>query len=129
MHRHSKQREAILGQLAAHCDHPTAETLYAELKESMPSLSLATVYRNLKQLEDWGDVVSVVTDGARRYDYNTEPHSHFFCRECGAVIDYMTGAEEILEIGRRNFAGIVETCSSNFYGICPDCKMHRDGSH
>ena len=40
----------------------------------MPNLSIATVYRNLKQLEGMGEISTIITDGATRYDYNVKPH-------------------------------------------------------
>lgn len=121
MTKFSRQREAIKNQLSCRYDHPTAETLYSELKETIPNLSIATVYRNLKQLEEWGEVVAITTDGATRYDANTHPHSHFFCRSCGSVIDLDCDNSEILEIGRRAGLHGVEGCSANFYGVCSDC--------
>lgn len=121
MVKRSKQRDAIMNQLQGRTDHPTAETLYAELKETMPNLGIATVYRNLKQLEEWGDIAMIQTDGAKRYDYNPVPHSHFFCTECGAVLDLDYGNDEILRIGQNAFGGEVTSCVSNFYGRCSDC--------
>ncbi len=121
MIKHSKQRDAIMNQLRDRYDHPTAETLYAELKEVIPNLSMATVYRNLKQLHDWGEIISITTDGATRYDARTNPHSHFFCRECGAVTDLDYDSSEILELGRRSGIGQIEGCSANFYGVCSGC--------
>ncbi|MFR8974792.1 MAG: transcriptional repressor, partial [Eubacteriales bacterium] len=41
----SKQRESILNYLRNTKEHPTAERIYADLKPSLPNLSLATVYR------------------------------------------------------------------------------------
>ena len=87
MTRYSRQREAIRKQLSNRGDHPTAETLYAELKQDFPELSLATVYRNLGQLVSWGEVARIDAYGAARFDWVVEPHSHFFCRGCGCVID------------------------------------------
>ncbi len=121
MARHSRKRDAIMNSLSGRTDHPTAETLYSELKDDIPDLSLATVYRNLKQLEEWGEVVCITTDGAARYDYNVRPHSHFFCRICGSVSDLDYDNDSILAIGRKSCSGIVEACSSNFYGVCQDC--------
>ena len=123
--RHSKKRDAVLQQLSYRTDHPTAETLYTELKEMIPDLSLATVYRNLKQLEECGELVSITTDGATRFDINTKPHSHFFCRECKSVTDLDYDNEAILAIGRSQFGGIIEACSSNFYGVCPHCAAKQ----
>ena len=125
MIKYSKQRQAIKDQLLNRGDHPTAETLYSELKPSMPNLSIATVYRNLKQLEDMGEVSAIITDGATRYDYNVKPHAHFFCNRCGAVLDLDADNNRIVEIGRKNFVGTIEGCEVNFYGICPECMSNK----
>ena len=50
MLKHSKQRDAIEQFLATRYDHPTAETVYLNLREDYPKISLATVYRNLSLL-------------------------------------------------------------------------------
>lgn len=126
MSRHSRKRDAILNQLSDRYDHPTAETLYAELKDAIPDLSLATVYRNLKQLEEWGELISITTEGATRFDRNVRPHSHFFCRKCGSVKDLDNDNEAILAIGQQNYAGLIENCASNFYGVCPECLKAGD---
>ncbi len=120
MVKYSKQREAIKEKLIGRTDHPTAETLYAELKAELPNLSVATVYRNLSQLVEWGEIHRIVAEGATRFDPNVCPHSHFFCRKCGAVLD-MQGDEDILRRAQAHFGGKVESCTSNFYGICPEC--------
>lgn len=120
MVKYSKQREAIKQKLIGRTDHPTAETLYAELKTEMPNLSVATVYRNLSQLEEWGEIHRIVVEGATRFDPNVQPHSHFFCRKCGAVLD-MKDDVDTLKQAQSNFSGKVESCTSRFYGICPEC--------
>lgn len=121
MIKYSKQRQAIKDQLSNRGDHPTAETLYSELKTSMPNLSIATVYRNLKQLEGMGEISTIITDGATRYDYDVKPHAHFFCNGCGAVIDIDTDKEQIVKFGQEKFSGSIEGCEVNFYGLCPGC--------
>ncbi|WP_314021198.1 Fur family transcriptional regulator [Mogibacterium diversum] len=121
MIKYSKQRQAIKDQLSNRGDHPTAETLYSELKACMPNLSIATVYRNLKQLEGMGEISTIITDGATRYDYNVKPHAHFFCNRCGAVLDIDTDKEQIVKIGQGSFTGSIEGCEVNFYGLCTDC--------
>lgn len=44
--KYSKQREHILKTLRENVIHPTADEIYALARKGMPSLSLATVYRN-----------------------------------------------------------------------------------
>ena len=86
--RYSPKREAILECLRSTHNHPAAEWVYAQLKPSIPDLSLATVYRNLGQFRKDGTIQVIGNvDGEERYDGDTSPHSHFICRSCGKVAD------------------------------------------
>ena len=87
MQRHSKQRDAILENLCSRYDHPTAEDLYFSLKPDIPALSLATVYRNLSQLETDGKIIRIGSGGTARYDGNISPHYHLSCLKCSGVVD------------------------------------------
>ena len=122
MVKYSRQREAIRNRLAGRLDHPTAETLYAELKNDYPNLSLATVYRNLKQMAENGEIGSISTESATRYDPNTMPHSHFFCRKCGCVLDIDEDGAAVARMAQGGFGGVIESCSTNYYGVCPQCS-------
>ena len=57
---YSRQRDIILQTLKANVVHPTAEYLYAVLKEKEPNISLATLYRNLNQLSDNGIIKKTI---------------------------------------------------------------------
>ena len=61
---YSRQRAEVLDQIREHEDHPTADVIFAELRQKDPSISLATVYRNLKLLSDLGAIFSDVKTGA-----------------------------------------------------------------
>ena len=66
---YSRQRQLIWDAVTQGGGHPTAEELYQRLKPDNPALSLATVYRNLRQLEACGRLRRVaVPDGSDRYD-------------------------------------------------------------
>src|SRR5918911_2861544 len=68
--------------------HVTAEQLYAELAEQVPSLSAATVYDTLDLLDELGLIRRVSTPrGATTYDSRPEDHHHMICRVCGRVED------------------------------------------
>ena len=56
MLKYSRQREAIKSFLMTRYDHPTAETVYLNIKEEFPNISLGTVYRNLSLLSDIGEI-------------------------------------------------------------------------
>ena len=86
--RYSHQREAIYSYLVANKAHPTAETIYTALREQIPDLSLGTVYRNLKLLEDMGKVRRIsILQGSDRYDAVCCDHVHFICQNCGELQD------------------------------------------
>ena len=77
MQRYSRQREAVLENLRARYDHPTADMIYTDLKKSFPNLSLGTVYRNLAVLCEAGTILKIGTsgDGKERYDGHIHPLS------------------------------------------------------
>ena len=88
MRRKSKKRQAILDCLLNTDEHPTAEIIYNRLKPDFPDLSLATVYRNLGQLEESGEIRSMFSPtGSIRFDGNTSDHIHAVCLKCGSVMD------------------------------------------
>lgn len=90
--KHSKHRELILEAVCHRLDHPSADAVYQHLRSSQPSLSLATVYRNLGQLCQTGQLRRVPVPGASdRYDGNLSHHDHMICDRCGAVTDFDGG--------------------------------------
>lgn len=124
MLKYSRQREAIKLFLADRCDHPTAETVYLGIKQEFPNISLGTVYRNLSLLSEIGEIQKLSTGvGPDRFDGNAEPHYHFNCRKCGAVLDLaVKGLEHINVLAAQDFDGEIEGHITYFYGTCPDCR-------
>lgn len=127
MIKHSKQRDAILDYLRSVTCHPTADTVYENVREKMPNISLGTVYRNLNMLADAGEILRLSCGGTSdRYDGCAKPHYHFLCRECGEVSDLeMDGLEHINVIAGANFEGIIEGHFTYFYGCCPECRKAK----
>lgn len=121
--KYSRQRESIKEFLAARTDHPTADTVYTNLRKTFPNISLGTVYRNLSLLSDMGEIIKISTgDGADRFDGRTAPHNHFVCRQCHRVIDLdMENIDSIMDVAEKNFAGSIDHYVVNFYGVCGDC--------
>lgn len=74
----SPKRDRILEVIRGTKSHPTAEWVYLKLKDEMPELSLATVYRNLEQLTAAGELLKLSGDTSR-FDGNTEGHYHITC--------------------------------------------------
>ena len=122
----SRQRAAILSFLESRKDHPTAELVYSGVKEEFPSISLGTVYRNLNQLSEAGMIAkhSFGVLGVDHFDYNTNPHQHFVCSQCNAVIDLPVNDHDFSSIdaeAAKGFDGLIQGHRLYFCGICRDC--------
>ena len=81
--KYSRQRESVKACLMSRRDHPTAEAIYASIREEYPNISLGTVYRNLNLLEELGEVRKLrCGNGPDHFDgdmwtsgrYSYEPH-------------------------------------------------------
>ena len=121
--KYSRQRESIKEFLAARKDHPTADTVYSNMRKAHPNISLGTVYRNLSLLSDLGEIMKFsVGDGADRFDGCTKPHNHFLCSSCHSVIDLeMENTDDIKERAGKSFDGKIDSYTTLFYGTCGKC--------
>jgi Fur family peroxide stress response transcriptional regulator len=123
INKYSRQREAIKEYLARTNEHPTADTVYMNIRGILPNISLGTVYRNLNLLAAQGEILKInCQDGSDRFDANVKPHYHFLCKDCGRVLDIeMETIDHINMIAGAGFPGKVEGHITYFYGKCPDC--------
>lgn len=120
--KHSDKRDAILQNMRSRKDHPTADMVYASIREEYPEISLATVYRNLAALCDSGDIIALGAKGKERYDGNVNYHNHFSCTQCGAVEDIMSHVEITgLDQVEDEIDGKITSASIVFRGICGKC--------
>lgn len=133
MKKYSRQREMILQSLRNRVDHPTAETLYADIKTQMPEIGIATVYRNLSDLCETGQIVKIKSkNGPDRFDGNPEPHIHFECNSCHEIYDiYIHDVQtkkmdnEIQRLA-ENIGAEAESSNIWIYGFCKKCKLLKN---
>jgi len=86
--RSTPQREVVFDVLLKKRDHPTADEVFARVKNAMPSISLATVYNCLETLVQCNLVRAVNFErGPTRYCPNLRPHAHFHDEQTGATYD------------------------------------------
>jgi len=123
--RITPQRYAVLNVLAHSPDHPSAESIHAELIEHYPTMSLATVYKTINLLKREGEILELeFSDLGNRYDGNKPyPHPHVICTECGKITDppelYL---DEITSKMTEETGFKIVTHRLDFYGICPGCQ-------
>lgn len=121
--RMTNQRRVIIDVLKSTDCHPTAEWVFEQVREKLPSVSLGTVYSNLRRLVDQGEVRELYCDATQcRYDGNTSNHAHFVCRECGAVLDLPLQEHEKLIAEVESLGFQVYSQCLQFYGICHSCQ-------
>ena len=99
--------------------------MFEIVRQRLPGISLATVYRNLERLSELGMVLKLDLGGGQaRYDGALEAHDHVRCVRCGRVEDLRlipieAGQQDPLEgyevLGRR----------LEFYGVCPECRKQE----
>lgn len=125
--KHSKQRDMIMDFLMTRKDHPTAETVYLNVRELNPRISLGTVYRNLTLLAENGEILRIsMGENMDRFDADTSPHYHFICNDCGSVIDLdMEDIDYVTDVAAKRFRGKIAGHVTYFHGTCEKCtKVH-----
>jgi Fe2+ or Zn2+ uptake regulation protein len=104
--------------------HVTAEQLYAELAEQVPSLSAATVYDTLDLLDELGLIRRVSTPrGATTYDSRTDDHHHLVCRACGRIEDLDAAVDTAAAENAARAAGFAPGFAQlTVSGLCSACR-------
>jgi Fe2+ or Zn2+ uptake regulation protein len=104
--------------------HVTAEQVYAELAQQIPSLSAATVYDTLDLLDELGLIRRVSTPrGATTYDSRTDDHHHVICRTCGRMEDLDADVDTTAAENAAGAAGFAPAFAQlTISGICSACR-------
>jgi Fur family transcriptional regulator, peroxide stress response regulator len=118
------QREVIYRTVTELKDHPSPESIYERVRREIPSISLGTVYKNIKTFVDAGLVKEVSPHhGTLRLEANLHAHHHLVCTKCKAIVDIEEAEVEPVHWKRRPPKGFrVDRYSVEFYGLCPNCR-------
>lgn len=120
--RYSRQRQQIYQYVCGSHEHPTAQMVYDALRLESPRLSLGTVYRNLNQLADAGQLKKIpLPDGGCRFDGTLSNHSHIVCERCGRLEDVPVDAAWLREHVERETRFILTSVDLVMRGVCGAC--------
>ena len=122
--RFTEQRAAVFRYLYATESHPTADEVFLRVREEVPGISLATVYKSLETLVGCGLAVKLsYGDGSARYDGRTDDHHHIRCVTCGRVADLPGRADdrEVARLAASAQAFTVTGYRLELTGHCRDC--------
>lgn len=131
--RNTKQRSIVLDAMHKYKGHPSAEDVYDIVHEDNPSISKATVYRNLQTLADENVIKKLEASGRPEvlYDKNVMLHAHAICVSCGHFIDVKIPEEDELEkkVIPEDDGFLLLSHEVIFKGLCKECalKERNDG--
>jgi Fe2+ or Zn2+ uptake regulation protein len=115
--RITSQRKIILDYLKSVKTHPSTEEVYSAVKKKLPRISLGTVYRNLKNLKEKGEIQEVFNE-VGHYDGDISPHAHFVCEKCRKIFDIFNK----INIPKNIKVGKIKNYQVYYYGFCKKCQ-------
>lgn len=118
------QRQVLYEAMLGMAGHPSPEEVYARVKRKVPSISLATVYKNIHLFVESGVLREVsLHHGSQRVEMNDGEHHHLVCSKCKAISDIDEKALGVLP-KRKKLAGgfLVERYSVDVIGVCAKCQ-------
>jgi Fur family ferric uptake transcriptional regulator len=133
--RVTKERVALMRSICNYDGHFSAEDLQRTLLESGVKVSLPTVYRNLPVLVEAGiirrtSLLEEASSQAATYEhiYGKPHHDHLLCVGCGARVEFVYPAIEVLQEAVAREHGYELTGHHlELVGLCPACRGNGAG--
>jgi Fur family peroxide stress response transcriptional regulator len=122
------QRQVIYEAVVDSREHPTPELIYEQVRQRIPSISLGTIYKNVKTFLDSGVLKEVTLHhGSLRLESNMTPHHHLVCSSCKAIFDIEESAVKPVQLPKTRLpAGFaIKQCRVEFVGVCKGCQTAR----
>lgn len=123
--RNTKQKQVIMNYFREFPNaHPCAEEVYEYVKKEIPTIGIATIYRNLNQMIENNDIrCLLVQKNGSKYDYFAKEHAHFVCENCGEIINIpyhkFESAQKQME---KEMGCTISKKDIVFRGVCQKCQ-------
>ena len=117
------QRQVIYRALISMPEHPTPESVYEVVRSEIPTISLGTVYKNIKTFLSAGLLRAVTLHHeSLRLDANVAHHYHLVCTRCKSITDLPADDLEPIQFRRTPPRGFrVQNYSLEVHGLCAAC--------
>ena len=117
------QRRVVYEAVVASHGHHSPEKIYAAVRRKIPSVSLATVYNNLRLFVERGLLREVSPHASTLLvDGNLEPHHHLVCSRCKSVQDIEGEFIDFKRLSRQLPDGFDLTQPLvEVFGLCRSC--------
>ena len=126
--RLTRQRVAVLNVIACEENqHLSALQIFEIVRKKNPKIGLATVYKNLRMLQQEGLLCKIeLPDKTTHYEMNEADciHCHLICVECGKIVE-MKGStvDNAVNLLKADSHFTLNEGSINFFGICDECAQ------
>lgn len=116
------QRVAIVEELYLN-GHMNIDDLYKKLLSKFPSISLATIYKNINAMVEKVFLSEVKIPNAKSvYELVKEEHAHMVCSSCGYIEDVTINTSTIINEASSLSQFKVDSTNIVLNGICPKCS-------
>ena len=119
----TKQRKIVLQVIRESDQHLTANEVFAQARQLLPSISFATVYNSLRYLKN-ENLIGEVRFGAEstRYDRTLTRHDHAVCNDCGKLVDLeLAIPDNLIKQAARRSKFKADSIALTLRGLCPEC--------
>ena len=116
----TKYAKEILEIVESSYSHMTAEQVFKQLRNTYPTVVLATVYNNLNRLWEENRIRKVSVEGMPdRYD-RIQRHDHLVCKKCGKLLDIYLG-DLTMQLEKKAGIPILSYDLKLLY-LCEECR-------
>jgi Fur family peroxide stress response transcriptional regulator len=122
------QRRVIYETVMSLEGHPSPEIIYEAVRKRIPSISLATVYKNVRTFLASGMLREVsMHHGSIRVEPNESEHYHLVCTRCRRITDLDPGSVQVQPLAKkRSLKGFqVTRISIDVLGVCALCAAKQ----
>lgn len=115
------QRLELLSVLSINA-HISIEDIYKLLSVTFPSVSLATVYKNVNNMLEKELLMEVQIPNKKNvYELIKEEHSHVNCVKCGEILDLILNTNDIYKEAEQKSSFKLNSNAIIFNGLCANC--------
>ena len=115
------QRVAIVEELYTN-GHMNIDDLYKKLLSKFPSVSLATIYKNINAMVEKVFLSEVKIPNTKSvYELVKTEHAHLVCSCCGYIEDIMIDSSNILSEASKLTTFKIDSTNIVLNGLCPKC--------
>ena len=121
--RLTPQRLMICDLIFDNENHPSAEDIYQTIKETFPTISLATVYKTFSLLKSKNLVSEIPVGTYSRFDPKKEVHINIICPICNSISDLESETvKDFYNVLDKELGGGIIDQQFNIFKECNACS-------